>query len=191
MKYILLALALILSTLSGAATLTYTDTNGSVSCVTDTQPTQPPVTPPIVPPVVPPTGDLCAKYGITNNTEATRIGNTSKWLNLTPGQAYSFSFTTGGAGEGSTASTNYSTVKQYMSISKNKCDFDLALESKLCAQQGYTGPSMYVQVGGTSTWRCVLEPNTTYYLNVRDAVRDPVTHQLTETCDGNCPFMVF
>lgn len=135
--------------------------------------------------------DLCAQYGITNNIVLPRAGNTSKFLYTAPNKGYSFSFTTGANGTLGKANTNYSNSYQYVTLSKNKCDYNVALETK-CAKQGTPPPLVYYRVGGTSAYECVLEPNTTYYINVRNARRDATTKVLSETCTtGSCPFMLF
>lgn len=134
-------------------------------------------------------GDLCTQYGLTENTELTRAGNTSKTLPIRSTQGYSFSFTTGATGTTGQLRDNYSSVVQYVTVSKNKCDYAATLEP-LCAKQGGT-PLIYYKVGGTSTYQCILEPYTTYYYNVRDASRDATTKAFTNTCSGSCTFMTF
>lgn len=141
-------------------------------------------------PVEPPAGELCTQYGLTTNNELTRAGNTSKYKTITTAQGYSFSFTTGAVGTSGQASTNYSSTAQYITLSKSKCDYAPALETARCAIQG-TPPLLYYRVGGTSAWQCVLEPNTTYYFNVRNASRDPTTKAFTNLCTGSCNFMAF
>lgn len=140
-------------------------------------------------PVEPPAGELCTQYGLTTNNELTRVGNTSKYKTITTAQGYSFAFTTGAEGEVGQTSTNYSSTAQYITLSKNKCDYAPALEPK-CAKQGMP-PLIYYKVGGTSYFQCILEPNTTYYVNVRNASRDATTKAFTNLCSGTCNFMIF
>lgn len=142
------------------------------------------------PPVSPPSANLCQQYGITSNTLLTRAGNGSKTMGISATQGYSFSFTTGAAGSGGQLRTNYSNVPtQYVSVSKSACDYAASLEP-LCAKQAGT-PLIYYKVGGSSSYQCILEANTTYYFNVRDASRDATTKAFTNTCSGNCSFMMF
>lgn len=135
--------------------------------------------------------DLCSQYGLTQNTELPLSGNTSKTLSIKTTQGYSFSFTTGANGETGQRRTNYSSsgAVQYVTVSKNKCDFAATLEP-FCAKQGGT-PLVYTKVGGTGTYQCILEPNTTYYFNVRDASRDATTKVFTNTCAGTCTFQTY
>lgn len=135
--------------------------------------------------------DLCSQYGLTQNTELPLSGNTSKTLSIKTTQGYSFSFTTGANGETGQRRTNYSSsgAVQYVTVSKNKCDFAATLEP-VCAKQGGT-PLVYTKVGGTSAYQCILEPNTTYYFNVRDASRDATTKVFTNTCAGTCTFQTY
>lgn len=134
-------------------------------------------------------GDLCAQYGITNNIETKREGNTSKTLPIKTTQGYSFSFSSGEKGFHGQLRNDYASGVQYVTVSKSKCDYNPNLEP-LCAKQSGT-PIIYFNVGGSSNFECTLEPNTMYYYNVRYATRDATTKAFTNTCAGTCTFMTF
>ncbi|OGR45181.1 MAG: hypothetical protein A2X35_02155 [Elusimicrobia bacterium GWA2_61_42] len=136
---------------------------------------------------------LCSMYGLMTNIVLPRGGNTSIRLPITAMQGYSFAFKTGPVGEKGAAKTNYLDAQQYMSLSKNTCDYDQELVAKKCAkgQTNNDGPHIYYKVGGTSPYECILEPNTVYYINIRNAIRKSNTREFIDTCPGMCSFMLF
>lgn len=196
----LAVLLLLFSGFAQAASLTYTDSkcasftiapSGAITCNQDiSAPSAPvPTAPQPAQPVPHPSADLCAQYGITSNITLPREGNLSKEFAIGPTQAYSFSFQTGTVGKGGQMSTNYANSAQYITLSKNKCDFGLIPRYSKCSAQG-TPPLIYYKVGAGSIWQCSLEPNTTYYFNVRNASIAP-DGVISNTCTGKCSFRVF
>lgn len=141
-----------------------------------------------------PGADLCAAYGLPNTIERTKAGSSWReqpdlYFHMPANGAYVFTFKTGVAGTRGSSSTLYSPVNQYMTISKNKCDFSPMLPS-VC---GKGGPETYIRwkVGGASdNICCILEPNTLYYVNLRDAVLSG--GRFTNTCPrGGCAFRIY
>ena len=168
---------------------------GNFTCICDSSgggnppaPSNPGGSDPVVTPEV--AAIQCAKYGIVSNIILPRAGNASKRLPITTTQGYSFFFTTGAKGQAGQANTNYTDALQYLSISKNICDYDPTLLGRNCAKQGRDA-LIYYKVGGASAYQCILEPDTTYYINVRDTLWDTEALEFKYTCERNCSFMLF
>jgi len=174
------------TSLSPTATTTYTVTgvnqygDGNTASVTVTvnQPAPPPVT------------DLCASQGLSNVTIPMDWGGGNlKEFQVSQNQVVSFVLNVGADPMGGSLLTTYGSSEKLMSISTKKCDFAETLPTRCL--NGASDPGLWY-TNGTSRYACQLTPNTTYYVNVRNAVlvnnTTPVRPIVDSCTQGTCTF---
>lgn len=176
-----------------AATITYKDANtsftysvancssfvmassGVLSCKTGTTPVVP-VVPVVVVPPAPPvpviscsTSNAIIPFDMTSPTDLGHAWN----VQMNTNYSKSIQITTGAAGRTGQFLTEMNTMGQntqkFINISTKACDFSYTQidAGNTCASTGMMNTMGYA-VGVAAPGRCVLQPNTTYYINIRN-----------------------
>ncbi|MDD5302247.1 MAG: hypothetical protein PHS14_03985, partial [Elusimicrobia bacterium] len=121
------------------------------------------------------TAGVCPQYFITERAFDFRYSGATQIMIIKRGQASAIKFTTDKSGKRGSIVTAYSSsgpeVPKFMNISTNKCDFnyDNLTNGTYCAATRSIGVSLAYTLGTKPiTGRCKLEPDTTYYVNIRN-----------------------
>ena len=193
MKYVIALLALLAGISAQAATLSYTDGSGTVSCTTATAPVVAP-TPVVTPPPVGGGNDRCAANGVLRKTDVTAMNWGSgvlKALNLKANEAYALSFTAPASmSDIRSIMTQYSAANKRITVSLDVCGFDTPLNnSAACSvQQGGRSVEAGPAYSPTNNSVCYVPPGTTYYVNIRNQIPGSNPAQSSCTNPAGCGF---
>ena len=195
MKYVIALLALLAGISAQAATLSYTDGAGTVSCSTTTTA---PVIVPTPTPAQPVAASSCAAQGLTVKADITAmnwgVGVTRYNLNLKPNEAYVWSFIPNPGG--TSIKTMYNNASRLITISTSACGAPVNNQAACSMQQnaalrtGNSGPAYSTSVSGNAGI-CFLPPlpaGQTYYVNIRNSI--PNSNPIQSSCSNTagCTF---
>jgi hypothetical protein len=123
------------------------------------------------------------------------VSGQTQFITLKRGQASAMKFTTNSdlTKKGSIAtalSSQGPEVAKFMNISTRKCDFNYAnlTNGTYCATTRPLSATLAYTLGAAAIGRCKLQPNTTYYVNIRNENAAVATRGIDSCGAGNCSF---